>query len=1080
MTSRNRKMWSPALILFVIPASCTIRLKQPSGEFFSPNHPLQYPAGSNESWDISAPSGYVVKVYIPYLDIERSEGCWSSHLQILSEGRELAKLCGKWEDDGSNPELHEYYSTSNTLRVLFTSKDLESKPFTGFLALYSHVDVNECAVDDNGCSHYCGNTIGSYHCYCPRGFVIQTDTRTCKKVQVFCPNWVLQNSILEPSWPKFDVRDTVKVTCEPGYEIVKGYQTIPHFYAECQEDGTWKTPGYSCQLVDCSVPPSIENGRFVFITEAAVTTYKAIIQYQCNEPYYQLQTDHNRDFHCTVEATWENNATGQVLPKCTPVCGKPSNPVIFGERVLKGSVAKRGNFPWQVLIQKPRGAGALITDQWVLTAAHVVHKTSGLSMIAGITDTRKAREGTRLVADEVFVHPGYCPPQDGAYNYDHDVALVRLKSKVRLGPDLSPICLPARHARHALPAGKVGLVSGWGVTENDTLPDELMYVRLPVKDLWVCSNETSSLRVTVTDNMICAGDERGADSCQGDSGGAFVFARPKPRRNEFFVGGIVSWGVNCGTFGFYTKVANYLDWIEETMRDNEPLPALLVLWALITTGTSAESNQSSVFGEIFLTNYQHNDARAWDIAVPPGFAVRFHFHHFDSLTSRPCKQHYLEAFAGRQRLGRLCGNRTLVRLHHPSSKLTASGNHIVKLRVHCNSPNQNSRRGFTLFYETVDIDECGFRWKVETACDHFCHNYIGGYQCYCRQGYSLQSDKKTCKVTDCGPPADLESGSYEYVNGHNVTLLHSVVRYKCEEPYYTMASEGDGLYTCQANGKWMNSNSVDVLPTCKPVCGKPTAPPSLTQRIFGGHPAEVGSFPWHVYFETTVCGGALVSDRWVLTSATCVEGAGELRMFAGGTDRNSPAGWSLLEAQEIVPHPGFGGAGHRANFDGDVALVKLKSRVRAGRHLSPICLPTRHPRYQTKVGKVGYISGFGKTERFAQSDVLLLAAVPVAEMSRCRNLTSSARGAQFTNNMLCAGSPGIDACTGDGGGAYVFEDPLRSDTYYIAGIVSWGIQCGAYGIYTNVINYLDWIKRTISGTEAEEGVKSDQINSLLR
>ncbi|GCC43953.1 hypothetical protein chiPu_0028268, partial [Chiloscyllium punctatum] len=230
---------------------------------------------------------------------------------------------------------------------------------------------------------------------------------------------------------------------------------------------------------------------------------------------------------------------------------------------------------------------------------------------------------------------------------------------------------------------------------------------------------------------------------------------------------------------------------------------------------------------------------------------------------------------------------------------------------------------------------------------------------------------------------------------------------------------------------------------------------------------EAGSFPWHVYFESTVCGGALVSDRWVLTSATCVESAGGvLRLNAGGTDLNSPEGWrGPLEARQIVRHPSF--SGRRAGFDGDVALVRLGSRVEAGRHLSPVCLPSRRSGSRPAVGKVGYISGFGRTERFAQSDVLMFAAVPVVEEVRCGNLSSPARhgGAQLTNNMLCAGSPGIDACTGDGGGAYVFEDPLKPDTYYVAGIVSWGIQCGAYGIYTNVINYLDWIEKTM----AEEG-----------
>ncbi|GCB74930.1 hypothetical protein scyTo_0018920, partial [Scyliorhinus torazame] len=481
---------------------------------------------------------------------------------------QLAKLCGGWEDDGSDSGLHEYYSTSNTLRVLFTSQGSKAKPFTGFLALYSRVDVNECDLGAHGCSHYCGNKIGGYHCYCPPGYAIRSDRRNCKKVETSCPNRVLSNSLLEPSWLTFNFRDTVMVTCERGYEIVEGFKTIPNFLAECQLDGTWKTPGYSCQLVDCSMPPSIDNGGVGFITKANVTTYRSEIQYQCNEPYYQLDSDKYRKRSCTADAVWESSGSGQILPKCIPVCGKPSNPVMFKERILKGSVATRGSFPWQVLFQQPNGAGALISDQWVLTAAHVVHEASSLSMVAGITNTRRLDHGTQLLHSQVFIHPGYNQPKAAGGSYDNDIALVRLRSKVQLGPDLSPICLPAGGPQHALPVNKVGLVSGWGITENDTLPSDLMFVRLPVRELDECRKQSVGRQMPITDNMICAGDGSGSDSCQGDSGGAFVFAHPRPRQNEFFVGGIVSWGIRCGTVGFYTKVSNYLDWIGDIMTNN--------------------------------------------------------------------------------------------------------------------------------------------------------------------------------------------------------------------------------------------------------------------------------------------------------------------------------------------------------------------------------------------------------------------------------------------------------------------------------------------------------------------------------
>ena len=72
----------------------------------------------------------------------------------------------------------------------------------------------------------------------------------------------------------------------------------------------------------------------------------------------------------------------------------------------------------------------------------------------------------------------------------------------------------------------------------------------------------------ITDNMICAGTERGGkDACQGDSGGA-LFVRGQDGR--WVMPGIVSWGRGCGDAehpGVYTDVQRYRDWIERNSRD---------------------------------------------------------------------------------------------------------------------------------------------------------------------------------------------------------------------------------------------------------------------------------------------------------------------------------------------------------------------------------------------------------------------------------------------------------------------------------------------------------------------------------
>lgn len=250
-------------------------------------------------------------------------------------------------------------------------------------------------------------------------------------------------------------------------------------------------------------------------------------------------------------------------------------------RILGGTDANLGELPWQLLIKQPRKGGAsLINDRWAVTAAHVVEKVqeNALRLYGGLVDVRSNSNNEVVMESErIVVHPNFASARGDRTNFDNDIALIKLTSRVNLGPNLNPICLPT--ANMSLVENELGTVSGWGITERQSngmlgTSDILKYAHISVYSLAKCNDlpvlPSKKQTMVFTDNMFCAGAD-GMDSCQQDSGGPFTTPMLGDGKGPFYLSGIVSWGPPCGQRqykGYYVKVKNYIDWIKETIADN--------------------------------------------------------------------------------------------------------------------------------------------------------------------------------------------------------------------------------------------------------------------------------------------------------------------------------------------------------------------------------------------------------------------------------------------------------------------------------------------------------------------------------
>ncbi|XP_042628685.1 complement C1r-A subcomponent [Cyprinus carpio] len=393
---------------------------------------------------------------------------------------------------------------------------------------------------------------------------------TTQRVQ--CPHpGIIGNGTITPNFAQYLYRDYIHVRCMPGYKLMMGEKEILSFKSICQSNGKWHLTLPECKIIDCGAPKQLLNGDFQFIS-GENNEYLSVIEYRCNEPYYRFKDTAKVTYRCAVERKWTEVNNNDIIPPCYPECGMNTE-VSFGGRVFGGMQARPGQIPWQLLHKMhTRGGASLISDYWALTAAHVVDGLENTTMtwLGGITEARN-QNPVIMEAEKIIIHPDYqrVSLRGHQTNYDNDIALIKMSARVPLGPNIRPVCLPNKTHEFVM-EGTMGTVSGFGGFKEGLTSEILRYGHIRE----YASEKCVFGKMPVSKNMFCAGDDvEHVDSCQGDSGGPLFFPMlghgSKEQRYE--VRGIVSWGpVRCGDVSkaYYTKVENYLGWIEETMANN--------------------------------------------------------------------------------------------------------------------------------------------------------------------------------------------------------------------------------------------------------------------------------------------------------------------------------------------------------------------------------------------------------------------------------------------------------------------------------------------------------------------------------
>ncbi|XP_047705460.1 serine protease 1 [Prionailurus viverrinus] len=230
-------------------------------------------------------------------------------------------------------------------------------------------------------------------------------------------------------------------------------------------------------------------------------------------------------------------------------------PIDDDDKIVGGYTCPRNSVPYQVSLNSGYHfcGGSLINSRWVVSAAHCYK--SRIQVRLGEHNIAVSEGSEQFInSAKVIRHPRY-----NAKTIDNDIMLIKLSSPATLNSRVSAISLP----RSCAPSGSQCLISGWGNVQSfgENYPDVLQCLKAPILTDSACRKAYPG---QITSNMICLGFlEGGKDSCQGDSGGPVVC------NNQ--LQGIVSWGAGCaqrGKPGVYTKVCNYVSWIQQTIAAN--------------------------------------------------------------------------------------------------------------------------------------------------------------------------------------------------------------------------------------------------------------------------------------------------------------------------------------------------------------------------------------------------------------------------------------------------------------------------------------------------------------------------------
>ncbi|MCK6599015.1 MAG: trypsin-like serine protease [Bdellovibrionaceae bacterium] len=191
------------------------------------------------------------------------------------------------------------------------------------------------------------------------------------------------------------------------------------------------------------------------------------------------------------------------------------------------------------------------------------------------------------------------------------------------------------------------------------------------------------------------------------------------------------------------------------------------------------------------------------------------------------------------------------------------------------------------------------------------------------------------------------------------------------------------------------------------------------------------------------CTGVIIDQDLILTAAHCLpSNAKSLTVvFSANLLEARPENMRSVLAAKVFP--GWSTNQNKKSNRGDLALIRIQGHLPTG--FSPAFLLTSSMYLQNK--SFTLLAGYGLNSGTDQNSYPgILREV----------FTTISYSNYSPTEILLSQLDGKGTCTGDSGGpAFI----LLNGSYYLWGLTSSGDpQCRFYGIYTNIVPFLNWIK----------------------